>query len=926
MTTANNWKVNADGDWSTAADWSLGFVPTSADTVTISTSTVHTITHNSGSDVIDKLTVGNDFFSLGGGSLDILTTASFADGYTQTGGTLQVGAISITGPAELLGGASEGAATFSVTGVATLSNYTLGGASVLTVTSTANETGQITLGDATGVNARIRTATAGVYSIAGDFGIAQGASSASFTNFGTLRKISGSGTSIVAVSVASTGTLSATSGDLQFDGPTNTVSGTLSGGGEISFAGGVTTFGTVTLNVGTLGVYGSATVNLGSNLTFSHAFNDSSNGNTDLNLGAHTFTLSGPSAAFVGGNGVADITGSGTLSNSSVTNLSNVIFGGTVKLSNAKTIDQSNLVTLGDGSGAAPSITNLAAGTYNITDDSNLAVNNTTATFTNQGLLEKTGGVAGQRSVISLALTNTGTIGAQAGALAFNGSLVNTGTISGAGSVQVIDAGAMTLNAGTVLSVANFGLFDTASLTLGASLTYAGAFNDSSNGANQLNLGANTLTLSGARNTIAGSNGTADIAGAGKVVNAGTSTLSLGAAVIDGTAQISNFGVINQSNSITIGGAGGQIAGIFNQKGAHFNITGDFLIQNGAATASHFNNSGAVTVQAGTGSATLATTFTNQVGGTINVATGALQNNGILTNAGTISGAGLVLAGSSQTTLSAGSSLTVAEVDLLGSALLTVGASMTYAGHFLDASNGFNQINLGTSTLTLTGITDFEPANGADVITGTGALKLMHATTFGGATVEVGGAANLDINSKVTATGTLQVGDASPNTAQAVIATTGTYDLLSDSGVGRGASAASTLTNNGLFEKTAGTGTSVVSVDFVNNGTITVTSGKLEFLAGMLSGSGSVNGIISFDMNGNEFITAPAPSAIKASAVHASPGTTGASPARAAGLLAQAAAAFGADGGSAARWDLGATLHETALDTFNGHSDSRRLN
>ena len=100
MTTANNWKVNADGDWSTAADWSLGFVPTSADTVTISTSTVHTITHNSGSDVIDKLTVGNDFFSLGGGSLDILTTASFADGYTQTGGTLTVGAISITGPIE----------------------------------------------------------------------------------------------------------------------------------------------------------------------------------------------------------------------------------------------------------------------------------------------------------------------------------------------------------------------------------------------------------------------------------------------------------------------------------------------------------------------------------------------------------------------------------------------------------------------------------------------------------------------------------------------------------------------------------------------------------------------------------------------------------------------------------------------------------
>ena len=156
------------------------------------------------------------------------------------------------------------------------------------------------------------------------------------------RRHPAAGTSVIGDQLStSTGTISAASGDLQFSGPTNSISGTLSGAGQISFAGGVTFLGTVALSVGTLGIYGSATVNLGTNLTFSHVLNDSSNGTTDLNLGAHTFTLSGPSAAFVGANGTADITGSGTLSNKqrSLT-LNNVILGGTVALSNAKTIDQ----------------------------------------------------------------------------------------------------------------------------------------------------------------------------------------------------------------------------------------------------------------------------------------------------------------------------------------------------------------------------------------------------------------------------------------------------------------------------------------------------------------------------------------------------------------------------------------------------------
>ncbi|HZZ87835.1 MAG TPA: hypothetical protein VFE13_05815, partial [Caulobacteraceae bacterium] len=86
----------------------------------------------------------------------------------------------------------------------------------------------------------------------------------------------------------------------------------------------------------------------------------------------------------------------------------------------------------------------------------------------------------------------------------------------------------------------------------------------------------------------------------------------------------------------------------------------------------------------------------------------------------------------------------------------------------------------------------------------------------------------------------------------------------------RGNGATSTLTNNGLFEKTGGTGTSVVAAKFVNNGTITVTSGTLEFLAGTFTNNGTINGNLTTDGSGNIFITAAAGAVKPASAgVHA---------------------------------------------------------
>lgn len=938
IVTTVSWNVNAGGDWETASNWSSGALPNSSDGVVISTADVQNITHNSGSDIIDKLEVGQDFFTLGGGSLDILTEATFADGYTQTGGTLTVGVIGITGNAKLLGGESEGATSFTVTGTTTLSNYTFGGASLFTVKTTANETGQVAIGDSTDVDAAIKTLAGGAYNIAGDFGISDGANSAAFTNAGTLQKTSGSGTSAINVSVTSTGTIAAASGDLQFNGPTNTIDGTLSGAGEISFGAGVTALGATSITAATLGISGAATVNLKGNVSYAGTLIDETDGTTTLNIGAATLTLTGPSETFVGDFGSADVTGSGALNNKSVMTLSAVDFGGTLKVSNSSTIDQTGQVTLGDGSGNTPSLTNLSGAVYDFTDDAALGEDDTTATLLNQGTLEKSGGTAGQSSAISVAVTNSGTIDAAVGALNFEAAVTNTGKIIGAGTVEVTGVGALTLNAGSAMSVANFDLFNTASLTLGASLTYAGVFDDDSNGSDEINLGANTLTLSNVSDTLQGNFGVTDITGSGILEN--TREFSLSGAVVDGTVEIDNLGDITQTGTVQIGGGGGQVASIVNAAGHFFEVAGAFTIDNGAATASHFDNSGTVLVEAGTGTATFTTTFNNLTGGVLEVETGALDSNGILTNAATIDGLQLILGQGGQTTFNAGSVLTVRQLDMNGNALVTLGTSLTYAGDFVDAGTN-DEINLGTSTLTLSGQSEFDSSFGNDLVTGTGALDLTHASLLENGALEIGGTATLNIESTLTASSAVQIGDSSANAAAATITTKGIYDLVANVGVGAGASDASTLTNDGLFEKTAGTGVSVVSVDFVNNGTITVTSGTLEFLKGTLTNNGTINGVVSFDSSGDELITAePAAGAEETLSKAAVVATDSRAPAAgslpaarptiqtAAALMVQAAATFGVDAGMMSVRDFGTTgvLQGTSVELLGAsQAGERRL-
>src|SRR5271154_4874260 len=94
--TTNAWKVDADGNWSVAADWSEGHIPLTGENVVISTTDPHSITFNVASSSINSISVGQDTLIVGGGALTIAGAASFGGLLEITSGTLNFNAAATT--------------------------------------------------------------------------------------------------------------------------------------------------------------------------------------------------------------------------------------------------------------------------------------------------------------------------------------------------------------------------------------------------------------------------------------------------------------------------------------------------------------------------------------------------------------------------------------------------------------------------------------------------------------------------------------------------------------------------------------------------------------------------------------------------------------------------------------------------------------
>jgi hypothetical protein len=621
--TTDRWVGTAGADWgSSAANWSAG-LPNSNSNAVIDTTAVLTVSYGAAdSFTVHSLTVGNDVFDMTGGSLTITTTASFAEGFTQTGGTLTAGGkVTVKGNGALTSGAAEGHTAFVFDGTVALANYTLGGATVLGNKKTTNLTGQITLGDNTGANATIDNEEGGVFDITGDVGIGRGATTALFVNAGTLEKTGGSGgtnSTVIQVNVTDTGSIVVATGTLDFSGQCS-FAGAISGAGQIILSGNGaigqgTTVSAAVFTISNPGIV----VTLNENLSLAHTFN-LQNG-AALDLTGVTLTLS-ETNSFVN---VSALEGTGTLitAHPSTTNVSGFFLGGGVAWKNFGTVSEVNPLQIGDTTFNPATLINEKGGVFELAVvgigiSAGAALD---SSFVNNpgALLEKTSGTG--PSVVAVDVTDHGAIIVQTDTLDFTGMTnIFAGKISGAGQFE-IGGGSNLIGVGTAITAATFTVGG-ALVTLAENLTYAGTFNADGNAL--MNLNGFSLKLSG--NDVFSNGNTID--GTGTIVTVAGSTVSIsGLTTLGGAVSWENSGTISDSYILQIGDGSFDVASFTNKKGGVFDIVADTVgIDVGAQPTSSFVNSAGALLEktGGIGVSAIPVQFTNN--GLVNVATGTIE-------------------------------------------------------------------------------------------------------------------------------------------------------------------------------------------------------------------------------------------------------------------------------------------------------------
>jgi hypothetical protein len=618
------WNIDADGDWSTAADWSTGELPAASDDVSIDTEHLDTISFSKVTATIKSLVVGNDDLSISSGALTITDLASFANQVSLAGGTLSIsgqgatiasfqqqggslagiGAITITGGANFTGtDIQSGRGTTILQGPTTINAaLTPIGGRTIENQGTVTWTGGFWQPD----NATFRNDPRAVLNVAGGPGINNAKGSNRFVNAGTLNVADGkSGSTVIYAPLTNIGTVSVASGTLN-----------LSGGG--------------TSSASAFSVAAGATLGFGIGFPYNGPVADS------------TFTMTGGSLNILGKIN---------------------IYGGTLDLSAAKIV---NLGAQGLSVGAVFG-GELKLGTQNATAGS--------VTLNFDGIIDGTGTltITGATTFLGGGETGAGTT-----LLTGHSKVISVLNLSGGRILEnrtVLDlSGNTNLNDATIRNdagatlrthqiVASFG--STASDTV----INAGTFEIDSNAVDAwvsatlvntgtLSIGKDSLTLLGANDVLGGT-----ITGAGSVLLGSVpgSTLmsaTVGNLKIAGGATLSNGDGITQTANVTI--VKGSIA---NGAMGSWHITDDAVLSGGGA----FANQGLLEKDAGTGSSRISLAIMNS--GTIESASGVLKLSGAITGTGTLlvaNGARLRLegaVGAGQTaTFQGGGALVLADV------------------------------------------------------------------------------------------------------------------------------------------------------------------------------------------------------------------------------------------------------------------------
>jgi uncharacterized repeat protein (TIGR01451 family) len=476
--------------------------------------------------------------NFGAGSTFTITGGTWGGsggGFWVTGGTVTINApFSLSGLA-LNSGQIDGTGTLTLTGSNAWGGGTMAGSGAtnnngtLTMsnnlnsfldTRTFNNTGTVTYQNGSG-SLQLKNgalfANSGTFNLQGDApitcnctiaslfhnlggGIVQktagtglGIITAPFNNDGSVAGSTGTGTIVFGLAGSHTGSFTAASvSGIQFLGA-NTFSpaSSLTGAGLIGFSFGTSTISSATVTPGTLLIDG-ATVTLNSPATVGTLDVD----NAALLNGSGSITINGVAtpSAWSGGT----ISGSSALTVNAGSQLQLNGFTAAMTLDGRPLVNNGTLtyssVTNGLILANSAVLTNTSGATLNLDGNPGIGVSGINNVISNAGLLQRsTGGSIG----ISPAVTNTGTINANAGTLAFNGGLTQTigatnllgGSISSPSTIA-LSGGTLTGN-GTVAAAVNNtnGIVAPGNGSTAGTITISGAYSQGANGGMALKIG-----------------------------------------------------------------------------------------------------------------------------------------------------------------------------------------------------------------------------------------------------------------------------------------------------------------------------------------------------------------------------------------------------------------------------------------------------
>jgi hypothetical protein len=582
-----------NGTWYTAADWSTGNVPSSADDV-FNITGYATITIDNGSVQAAGTLTNYGVIDVSSGSLNV---AQDVFNTTQSG--------------------SSGPAIIQVHGNGnTITLNSSGGSLINSGVIQAYDGGTLNI-NATGIVTNQAGAyIATDYSAPTDGGNLNFAGTASLDNAGTIGSTaigSGgyvSGTLTGAFTNESTGVLTLDSGSNLTLGSTNIAS---SNAGTIT----ITNGSTLTLNALTF--------------TNSNIIDGSGGGNVLINVATQLTNQAGAYIATdysAAGNGsTVTLNGTGNLDNAGTIGSTTIGSGGYVSgtLTGTFTNENTGVLTLDSGSNLTLGSTSVAssnAGTITVTD-SNLTYNSfltlNASTFTNSGVIDTS-----NEGEVSFNIAGSLVNAQGAGIYTDYTSNTNGGSInfSGAGSLDNAGyIGSVTIGSGGAIFGSLTGAFTnestgTLALDSGSSLALGNTSVASSNAGTILAANSSNLTINASTFT---NTGTLAAASQGAVTVNGAVTLG-GGKVLDGAEGTISF----TGPSVSQTGGTTRVDGVLNTT-ATLALTGGDLVGSGTINGNVINSGGTVQPSVAGGTLTLNGQYTQSGAGTLEVALGGTQ-------------------------------------------------------------------------------------------------------------------------------------------------------------------------------------------------------------------------------------------------------------------------------------------------------------